>query len=126
MNKTEFVSKIAKETELSGAKAGKVVQAVLDEIQSALARGDDVAFAGFGKFSVSHRAARTGVNPQDPTKKVQIPARRVPRFTPGAVLKQTVAGGQLSRLRAQAVAARVPRRAVSLTTGAPVRGLAAR
>ncbi|MEZ0285863.1 MAG: HU family DNA-binding protein, partial [Thermoleophilia bacterium] len=75
MNKTEFVSNIAKETELSGAQAGKVVQAVLDEIQSALARGDDVAFAGFGKFSVSNRAARTGVNPQDPTKKVQIPAR---------------------------------------------------
>lgn len=94
MNKTEFVSNIAKETELSGAQAGKVVQAVLDEIQSALARGDDVAFAGFGKFSVSNRAARTGVNPQDPTKKVQIPARRVPRFTPGAVLKLTVAGSR--------------------------------
>ncbi|HSI30673.1 MAG TPA: HU family DNA-binding protein [Miltoncostaeaceae bacterium] len=94
MNKTEFVSNIAKETELSGAQAGKVVQAVLDEIQSALARGDDVAFAGFGKFSVSNRAARTGVNPQDPTKKVQIPARRVPRFTPGAVLKSTVAGSR--------------------------------
>ena len=92
MNKTEFVSKIAKETELSGAEAGRVVQAVLDEIQGALSRGDDVAFAGFGKFSVSNRAARTGVNPQDPTKKVQIPARRVPRFTPGAVLKQKVAG----------------------------------
>ena len=51
-----------------------------------------MAFAGFGKFSVSNRAARMGVNPQDPSKKVQIPARRVPRFTPGAVLKQTVAG----------------------------------
>jgi DNA-binding protein HU-beta len=92
VNKTEFVSKIAKSTDLSGAEAGRVVQAVLDEIQSALARGDDVAFAGFGKFSVSQRAARTGVNPKDPSKKVQIPARRVPRFTPGAVLKQTVAG----------------------------------
>jgi DNA-binding protein HU-beta len=78
VNKTEFVSKIAKTTDLSGAEAGRVVQAVLD--------------AGFGKFSVSQRAARTGVNPQDPTKKVQIPARRVPRFTPGAVLKQSVAG----------------------------------
>ncbi len=92
MNKTEFVSKVAKRTDMSGAEAGRAVQAVLDEIQGALASGDDVAFAGFGKFSVSNRAARTGVNPQDPSKKVQIPARRVPRFTPGAVLKQTVAG----------------------------------
>jgi DNA-binding protein HU-beta len=92
VNKTEFVSKIADTAELSSAEAGRVVGAVLKEIEDALARGDDVAFAGFGKFSVSQRAARTGVNPQDPSKKVQIPARRVPRFTPGAVLKQTVAG----------------------------------
>ena len=92
MNKTEFVSNISKNTDLSGAEAGRVVAAVLKEIEDALTRGDDVAFAGFGKFSVSHRAARTGVNPQDPSKKVQIPARRVPRFTPGAVLKQRVAG----------------------------------
>ena len=66
--------------------------AVLDVIQDALKSGEDVAFAGFGKFSVSERAARTGVNPQDPSKKVQIPARTVPRFTPGAVLKEAVAG----------------------------------
>jgi DNA-binding protein HU-beta len=94
VNKTEFVSKVAKRGEMSGAEAGKAVQAVLDEISEALQKGEDVAFAGFGKFSVSDRAARTGVNPQDPSKKVQIPARRVPRFTPGAVLKQTVGGGR--------------------------------
>jgi DNA-binding protein HU-beta len=94
VNKTEFVSKVAKNNDMSGAEAGKAVQAVLEEIQNALKRGEDVAFAGFGKFSVSQRAARTGVNPQDPSKKVQIPARTVPRFTPGAVLKQTVAGSR--------------------------------
>jgi len=94
VNKTEFVSKVAKRGEMSGADAAKAVGAVLDEIKEALSRGEDVAFAGFGKFSVSQRAARTGVNPQDPSKKVQIPARTVPRFTPGAVLKQSVAGGR--------------------------------
>jgi peptide/nickel transport system substrate-binding protein len=60
---------------------------------NALKSGEDVAFAGFGKFSISHRAARTGVNPQDPSKKVEIPARTVPRFTPGTVLKEAVASG---------------------------------
>ncbi len=94
MNKTEFVSKVAANTGMSNAEAGRAVQAVLDEIQSALKGGEDVAFAGFGKFSVSERAARTGVNPQDPSKKVEIPARTVPRFTPGAVLKEAVAGGK--------------------------------
>jgi DNA-binding protein HU-beta len=92
VNKTEFVSRVAKEGDMSAAEAGRAVTAVLEVIQDALKSGEDVAFAGFGKFSVSQRAARTGVNPQDPSKKVQIPARAVPRFTPGAVLKQAVAG----------------------------------
>lgn len=92
MNKSEFVSRVAKQGELTGAEADRVVKVVLDVITDALKNGEDVAFAGFGKFSVSERAARTGVNPQDPSKKVEIPARTVPRFTPGAVLKEAVAG----------------------------------
>ena len=92
MNKTEFVSQVAAKNDMSAADASRAVSTVLDVITEALKSGDEVAFAGFGKFSVSERAARTGVNPQDPSKKVQIPARTVPRFTPGAVLKQAVAG----------------------------------
>ena len=92
MNKSEFVSRVAKKTGMTTAEAQRVVQSVLDEISDALKSGEDVAFAGFGKFTVSQRAARTGVNPQDPSKKVQIPARKVPRFTPGAVLKEAVSG----------------------------------
>jgi DNA-binding protein HU-beta len=92
MNKSEFVSRVAKKTGMTTAEAQRVVQAVLDEVSDALKSGEDVAFAGFGKFTVSQRAARTGVNPQDPSKKVQIPARKVPRFTPGAVLKEAVSG----------------------------------
>ncbi len=92
MNKSEFTSRLAKRADLSGADAQRLVQAFLDEVQDALAKEEDVAFAGFGKFSVSHRAAREGVNPQDPSKKVKIPARTVPKFTPGAVLKEAVGG----------------------------------
>ena len=92
MNKTEFVSQVAAKNDMSAADASRAVSTVLDVITEALKSGDEVAFAGFGKFSVSERAARTGVNPQDPSKKVQIPARTVPRFTPGAVLKQAVSG----------------------------------
>lgn len=92
VNKSEFVSKVAKEADMSASEADRAVKAVLTVIQDALKNGEDVSFAGFGKFSVSERAARTGVNPQDPSKKVEIPARTVPRFTPGAVLKEAVAG----------------------------------
>src|SRR5664280_2384763 len=98
MNKTEFVGHVAKRAEATHAESQRFVQAVLDEVLEALKKGEDVAFAGFGKFSVSHRAARTGVNPQDPSKKVSIPARVVPRFTPGAVLKEQVATGNAKKL----------------------------
>lgn len=97
MNKTEFVGRVAKRADMTNAEAQRAVQAVLDEIQTALKGGEDVAFAGFGKFSLSHRAERVGVNPQDPSKKVTIPARTVPRFTPGAVLKSEVASGKAGK-----------------------------
>lgn len=92
VNKSEFVQLVAKEADMTSADADRAVKAVLAVITDALKDGQDVAFAGFGKFSVSERAARTGVNPQDPSKRVEIPARTVPRFTPGAVLKEAVAG----------------------------------
>lgn len=93
MNKTEFVGRVAKRADMTNADAARAVQAVIDEIQDALGSREEVSFAGFGKFGWSDRAERVGVNPQDPTKKVTIPARTVPRFTPGAVLKQKVAAG---------------------------------
>ena len=95
MTKAEFVAKVAKTAGMSQAEASRAVQAVLDEISDALRGGDEVQFAGFGKFSTAKRAARTGVNPRDPGTKISIPARTVPKFSPGAVLKETVdAGGK--------------------------------
>ena len=86
MNKAEFTSRLAKRADLTGVAAGRVVQAFLDEVGDALASGEEVAFSGFGKFSVSRRAARTGVNPRDPSKKIKIAEARVPRFSAGTVL----------------------------------------
>ncbi|HWH14766.1 MAG TPA: HU family DNA-binding protein [Miltoncostaeaceae bacterium] len=93
MNKAEFVGRVARRAEMTSQEASRAVEAVLVEIRESLRSGEDVSFAGFGKFSRSERAERIGVNPQDPSKKVTIPARVVPRFTPGAVLKEAVASG---------------------------------
>ena len=41
-----------------------VVNAVLGEITTALARGDRIELRGFGAFSIRHRSARTGRNPR--------------------------------------------------------------
>ncbi|MDH3227829.1 MAG: HU family DNA-binding protein [Thermoleophilia bacterium] len=90
MTKADFVKRVAERADLSVTDATEAVQAFLDEVTEALADGEEVQFAGFGKFSTSQRAARTGVNPQDPSKKIDIPARRVPKFSAGAGLKNAV------------------------------------
>ena len=91
MTKSEFVSQIADETDLSKDDAGKAVDAVLKVIEETLTRGGDVNFTGFGKFSVADRGARQGVNPQT-GERIEIAASRVPRFSAGSALKKSIKG----------------------------------
>jgi DNA-binding protein HU-beta len=51
--------------------------------------GDKVTLVGFGTFSVTKRAARTGRNPQT-GKEIKIKAKKVPKFTAGKALKDTI------------------------------------
>jgi len=66
------------------------VDAFLDSITDVLRGGGEVSFTGFGKFHTTHRAARMGVNPRNPSEKVQIRAATVPKFSAGSVLKKAV------------------------------------
>jgi DNA-binding protein HU-beta len=91
VTKAEFIDSIAAKANLTKKEAGAAVDAVLDTISGTLAGGGDVAFTGFGKFHVQSRAARTGVNPRT-GEKVNIPAGKVPKFTPGSSLKASVKG----------------------------------
>ncbi len=93
MTKQEFVGRVASKSGLSQRDASKAVDAFLDSITDALRGGDSVAFTGFGKFSTSYRQAREGVNPRNPSQKVQIPAANVPKFSAGSSLKSAVKGG---------------------------------
>jgi DNA-binding protein HU-beta len=90
VTKQEFVDRVSTKSGLSKRDAGRAVDAFLDSVTEALQRGDSVSFTGFGKFSTAHRAARQGVNPRNPTQKVQIPAATVPRFSAGSSLKQAL------------------------------------
>lgn len=92
MTKQEFITHVKEKTGLSTSQAGDAVDAVLETISETLGRGGEVAFTGFGKFSVSQRSARQGVNPQT-GETIQIKASKVPKFSAGAKLKQTVKGG---------------------------------
>ena len=93
MNKNDFIDAVADRAGLDKKTAQKAVQAALETIEGALRSGEDVSFTGFGKFSVSQRAAREGVNPRNPGERVQIAASKVPRFTAGAKLKDALKNG---------------------------------
>jgi DNA-binding protein HU-beta len=75
----------------SKKQASEAVEAVLDGISDALGRGEDVNFTGFGKFHVSERGPRQGVNPRT-GERITIPGGKVPKFSAGAGLKSKVKG----------------------------------
>ena len=91
MTKNEFIDQVASRSGLSRKDAAAAVDASLETITETLARGSDVTFSGFGKFSVSERSARQGVNPAT-GEKIQIAASKVPKFSAGAQLKTAVKG----------------------------------
>jgi len=90
VTKQEFVERVANKSGLNRREASEAVDAFLDSITDALRSGEDVAFTGFGKFSVQNRAARMGVNPRNPSERVHIPESKVPKFSAGSQLKQAV------------------------------------
>ena len=89
MTKNEFVDRVAADSGLSKKDASAALEAVLNNIQNALANGEDVNFTGFGKFHVAERGAREGRNPRTGAT-MTIAASRVPRFTAGSGLKKAV------------------------------------
>jgi len=89
LTKSEFIDQVADRADLSKKDAGAAVDAMLSTIEDTLKRGSDVVFSGFGKFSVSHRAAREGRNPATGAR-IHISASRVPKFSAGAGLKKAV------------------------------------
>ncbi len=89
MTKAELVEKMAKGAGISKAAAGKALDSFIDGVVKAVKKGNKVALVGFGTFSVSKRKARTGRNPQT-GKPIQIPARKVPKFSAGKTFKDAV------------------------------------
>lgn len=89
VNKSELVDAIAISAGISKAAAGRALDGTLDAIKNALKKGDEVSLVGFGSFSVSDRAARTGRNPST-GEAIAIKAAKVPKFSAGKGLKDAV------------------------------------
>ena len=89
MNKGELTDAIAAGAGISKADAGKALDSAIGAITGALKKGDRVSVVGFGSFSVSKRAARTGRNPQTGAE-IKIAAKKVAKFKAGKGLKDAV------------------------------------
>ena len=89
MNKAELVDAIASKAGLTKVDAKKGLDATMEAVSEALKAGDKVSLVGFGSFAVSERNARTGRNPQT-GKTIDIAAKKVVRFKPGAELSAGV------------------------------------
>ena len=89
MSKQELVNYMADKTGLSKKDAESALSSFVDGVKSSLKKGNSVTLVGFGTFSVSHRGARTGRNPQTGAT-INIPARKAPVFKAGKSLKEVV------------------------------------
>lgn len=90
MTKRQMVLKIAEETGLVQADVAAVVQRSLEHIIESLQNEENVEFRNFGVFEVQIRKSRIGRNPKKPDQTVTIPERKVVKFKPGKVMKDTI------------------------------------
>ena len=86
MNKTELITAVAQEAEMTKKDAEKAVKAVLDVVSGALVKGDKVQLIG---FEVRQRKARVGHNPSTQAE-IKIPASKTPAFRVSKQLKEKV------------------------------------
>ncbi len=91
MTKNDLADKVAERTGLAASEARQALEAVIDAVADELAAGGEVALAGFGKFSVSHRAARQGRNPAT-GETINIAASKAAKFSAASALKTRLNG----------------------------------
>lgn len=89
MTKGDLIEALASRAGVSKKAAGDLLDAFVGIVTEKIKTGEKVAITGFGTFTISHRAARAGINPQT-KEKIEIPAMDVPKFTAGKTLKEAV------------------------------------
>ena len=89
MNKSEMIERMASDADISKAAAERALASISTSVQSTLKKGGTVTLVGFGSWSVTKRAARTGRNPKT-GESIKIKARKAPKFTPGKAFKDAL------------------------------------
>ncbi|HLC64059.1 MAG TPA: HU family DNA-binding protein [Patescibacteria group bacterium] len=90
MNKAELSDKLAEKVGLTKKQVDDLLDAFEETVIAALKAGGEVTLTGFGTFSARRRTARMGVNPQNPSQRIEIPEVVVPKFKAGKALKDAL------------------------------------
>lgn len=89
MNKQDIIKTVAATLEVTQKDAAKYVDAVFATIKDAMADGESVNIAGFGKFEVVEKAECQRRNPQT-GEKIMVKAYKAPKFKAATALKEAV------------------------------------
>ena len=89
MNKVELIAAMAEAEDTTKKAAGEHLDTLIKIISDTLSNGDDVKISGFGTFSVTERAERTGRNPMTGDV-ITIAASKAPKFKASKTLKDIV------------------------------------
>jgi integration host factor subunit beta len=116
MTKAELIAQVVRRSPNCPEEAVEtIVNAVLESITTALAKGERIELRGFGSFAVRERPARAGRNPRTGAT-VAVAAKRVPVFKAAKELRQRVddqAGASGGGERPEATAGEQPRAALA-------------
>lgn len=93
MNKAELIDAISEKVGVPKKETEDIIDSMLDTIVDQLKAGQEVTLTGFGAFSARTRKGRVGVNPRNPSEKIDIPSVVVPKFKAGKNLKEALKGG---------------------------------
>jgi integration host factor subunit beta len=89
ITKKDLVDRIVSATGQRQVLVKEILQTFLDNVILELGKGNRLELRDFGVFQVGHRKARTAQNPKT-LRPVTVPPRRVVKFKPGRLMKQTI------------------------------------
>lgn len=91
LNKPEFVTLLAERCEISKREAAEMYDDVFGTLADVIASGEEVAIPGLGRAKIAERAARIAHNPKTKDK-IEVPAKKAPKFQFAKNIKEAVAG----------------------------------
>ncbi len=94
MNKAELITALSSSTGIEKKAVDSIVTSLFALLSEKMRKGDSVSIVGFGQFHGRMRKGRIGVNPRNPSVKIEIPSVLIPRFKPGSTLKNLLKNGE--------------------------------